>query len=403
MLKGKTIVVGITGSIAAFKAVQLVSDLVKEGCDVHTVMTKNALNFINPITFETLTKNKCLIDTFDRDFEFDVTHISLSQKADVFIIAPASANIIGKMANGIADDMLTTMVLAANCKVIVAPAMNTYMFRNSIVQENIEKLKKHNFEIINPVVGRLACKAVGEGKLPDTNMLMSYIKREIEYEKDLIGKKVLVTAGATKESIDPIRYITNHSTGKMGYAIAENAVNRGAKVTLITGETHIPKPIFADIIDVKSAEEMYNSVVENLDKNDILIMTAAVADYTPVDVSNEKIKKKDEDMAIPLKRTKDILAFSGKNKKDNQIICGFSMETQNLLENSTKKLVSKNCDIIVANNLRDKGAGFGTDTNIVTIISKDSAEKFELMSKKDVANKILDKCIDIMNLKNKGD
>lgn len=398
MLKGKTVVVGVTGSIAAYKSAQLVSDLVKEGCDVHVVMTKNALNFINPITFETLTKNKCLTDTFDRDFEFDVKHISLSQKADVFIIAPASANIIGKMANGIADDMLTTMVLAASCKIIVAPAMNTYMFKNPIVQENIEKLKNYNFEIISPAVGRLACNAIGEGKLPDTGILLSYIKHEIEYEKDLKGKKVLITAGPTVESIDPVRYITNHSTGKMGYAIAEAAVNRGAEVTLVSGPVNIPAPIFANIVDIKSAEDMYNAVSEKIGECDILIMSAAVADYTPTNVSSEKIKKND-DMSIQLERTKDILSFAGNNKKDNQVICGFSMETQNLIENSKKKLKSKKCDMIVANNLKDKGAGFGTDTNVVTIISENEIENLELMTKKDVAHKIIDKCIDILKSK----
>lgn len=400
MLKGKTVVVGVTGSIAAYKSAQLVSDLVKEGCDVHVVMTKNALNFINPITFETLTKNKCLTDTFDRNFEFNVTHVSLSQKADVFIIAPASANIIGKMANGIADDMLTTMVLAADCKVIVAPAMNTYMFKNPIVQENIEKLRKYNFEIIEPAVGRLACNAVGEGKLPNTEILMSYIKREIEYDKDIKGKKVLITAGPTVESIDPVRYITNHSTGKMGYAIAEAAVNRGAEVTLVSGPVNISAPIFADVIAVKSAEDMYNAVAGNLKNYDILIMSAAVADYTPINISTEKVKKTDDDMSIPLRRTKDILDFAGNQKKDNQVICGFSMETQNLIESSSKKLKSKNCDLIIANNLNDRGAGFGTDTNAVTLISENSIEKLELMSKKDVAHKVIDKCIDILNNKN---
>lgn len=396
MMKGKTVVVGVTGSIAAYKSAQLVSDLVKEGCDVHVVMTKNALNFINPVTFETLTKNKCLTDTFDRDFEFDVTHISLSQKADVFIIAPASADVIGKIANGIADDMLTTMVLAAKCKIIVAPAMNTYMFKNSIVQENIEKLRNHNFEIVSPAIGRLACNAVGEGKLPDERILISYVKREIESEKDLKGKKVLITAGPTVESIDPVRYITNHSTGKMGYAIAEAAINRGAEVILVSGPANIPVPIFADIINVKSAEDMYSTVSENLNNCDILIMSAAVADYTPTDVSSEKIKKNDNNMSISLKRTKDILSFAGNNKKKNQVICGFSMETQNLIENSEKKLKSKKCDLIIANNLNDKGAGFGTDTNVVTIISENNIERLELMSKKDVAHKILDKCIDIL-------
>ena len=351
MLKGKTVVVGVTGGIAAFKSAQLVSDLVKEGCDVHTVMTKNALNFINPITFETLTGNKCLVDTFDRNFQFNVEHVALSQRADVFIIAPATANIIGKLANGIADDMLSTMSLAATCDIIIAPAMNTYMYINPIVQENIEKLRKHGFIIIEPASGRLACGDEGKGKLPDVSVLIGYVKRQIAYEKDMKGLKVTVTAGPTEESLDPVRFITNHSSGKMGYSIAEAAALRGAETELISGPVSIPEPMFVNITKIRSAEDMFNAAAEKLGDTDILIMAAAVADYTPTDYSEHKIKKKDGDMFIPLRRTKDILKYAGENKKSTQTICGFSMETQDLIENSRKKLLSKNCDIIAANSI----------------------------------------------------
>ena len=372
MLKGKVIVVGVTGSIAAYKSAQLVSDLVKEGSEVHVIMTKNALNFINPITFETLTGRKCLVDTFDRNFEYSVTHVSLSQKADVFMIAPASANIIGKIANGIADDMLSTMVMAAKCPVLIAPAMNKYMFMNSIVQENIEKLKRHDYRIISPAVGRLACNDTGIGKLPDIDILIEHIRHEIANEKDYKGLKVLVTAGPTQESLDPVRYITNHSTGKMGYAIAQAASERGAEVTLVSGEVNIKPPIFAQLVKVKSAEDMFRAVKENLSESDVLIMSAAVADYTPDTYSDQKIKKSDSDMSIPLKRTTDILKYAGENKKDKQVICGFSMETENLVGNSRKKLEKKNCDMIAANSIKEKGAGFGTDTNVITLITKDN-------------------------------
>jgi len=389
----------VTGSIAAYKSAQLVSDLVKEGCEVHVIMTKNALNFINPITFETLTGRKCLVDTFDRNFEYSVTHVSLSQKADIFMIAPASANIIGKIANGIADDMLSTMVMAAKCPVLIAPAMNKYMFMNSIVQENIEKLKRHGYKIISPAVGRLACNDTGIGKLPDVDILIEHIKHEIANEKDYKGLKVLVTAGATQESLDPVRYITNHSTGKMGYAIAQAASERGAEVTLVSGEANIKPPVFAELIKVKSAEDMFNAVKENLSESDAVIMAAAVADYTPDTYSNEKIKKSDSDMSISLKRTKDILKYAGENKRDKQVICGFSMETENLLENSRKKLEKKNCDIIAANSIKEKGAGFGTDTNIITLITKDSVYELDKMSKYDAANIILDRIKQIFSEK----
>ncbi len=390
MLKGKVVVVGVTGSIAAYKSAQLVSDLVKLGCEVHVIMTQNALNFINPITFETLTGNKCLVDTFDRNFEFNVTHVSLSQKADVFIIAPASANIIGKLANGIADDMLSTMVMAAKCTTLIAPAMNKYMFMNSIVQENIAKLQRHNFKIIQPAVGRLACNDTGVGKLPDVDVLIDYIRHEISCEKDYAGLKVLITAGPTQESLDPVRYITNHSSGKMGYALAQAASDRGAEVVLVSGSVHIKPPLFAQCKNVLSAEDMFHAVAEELSDSDVVIMAAAVADYTPDSYSDRKIKKSDSDMSIPLKRTTDILQYAGDNKPDGQIICGFSMETENLMENSKKKLQKKHCDMIAANSIRQNGAGFGTDTNIITLITRNHTTELPLMSKTDAAHQILD-------------
>ena len=400
MLKEKTVVLGVTGSIAAYKMANVASALVKEGADVHVVMTKNAANFINPITFETLTNNKCLIDTFDRNFQFHVAHVSLSQKADVMLIAPASANIIGKLANGIADDMLSTMALAASCKIIVAPAMNTHMFENAIVQDNLKRLKHYGFEIIEPAVGRLACAAVGAGKLPDEGILLEYIRQEIQCEKDMKNIRVLVTAGPTVESIDPVRYITNHSTGKMGYAVAEAAVKRGAEVTLISGPAAIRPPMFAEVVETRSAADMYDAVISRIDSCDILIKAAAVADYTPAEVSNEKIKKSADVLSIELTRTKDILKAAGERKRENQVICGFSMETGNLIENSKKKLQSKNCDMIVANCLRDKGAGFGTDTNIISIITKDNVQNFDILSKKEAADKIINQALDIYRKKN---
>lgn len=403
MLNGKTVVLGVTGSIAAYKMANVASALVKEGADVHVVMTKNATNFINPITFETLTNNKCLVDTFDRNFQFHVAHVSLSQKADVFMIAPASANIIGKLANGIADDMLSTMALAASCKIIVAPAMNTHMYENKIVQDNLDKLKKFGFEVIEPAAGRLACGDVGAGKLPNEDILLNYIRREIEFPKDMAGLKVLVTAGPTVEKIDPVRYITNHSSGKMGYAVAEIASKRGADVTLISGPVHIEPPAFVKIVNIQSADDMYNAVMDNLSDCDILVKAAAVADYTVPDVSDEKIKKKDDDLSLALSRTKDILKAVGERKTDRQIICGFSMETSNLIENSKKKLVSKNCDMIVANNLKDDGAGFGVDTNKVTIITENNADSLDVMTKKEAAEKILDAALSLLKSKRECD
>lgn len=400
MLKGKTVVLGITGSIAAYKMANVASALVKEGADVHVVMTKNAVNFINPITFETLTNNKCLVDTFDRNFQFHVAHVSLSQKADVMLIAPATANSIGKLANGIADDMLSTMALAADCKIIVSPAMNTHMYRNQIVQDNIKKLKDYGFEIIEPAVGRLACADVGEGKLPDEKILLEYIRQEIQFDKDMTGLNVLVTAGPTVERIDPVRYITNHSSGKMGYSVADIAAKRGANVKLVSGPVHISAPMFVDVIHVESAKEMYDSVMSNLPDCDILIKAAAVADYTAENICDEKIKKKDDALTLDLVRTKDILKSAGQSRNKNQVICGFSMETSNLIENSKEKLVSKNCDMIVANNLNDEGAGFGVDTNKITLITKDGINSLDVMSKKQVAVEVLNKAVEIYKNKN---
>lgn len=403
MLNGKTVVLGVTGSIAAYKMANVASALVKEGADVHVVMTKNATNFINPITFETLTNNKCLVDTFDRNFQFHVAHVSLSQKADVFMIAPASANIIGKLANGIADDMLSTMALAASCKIIVAPAMNTHMYENKIVQDNLDKLKKFGFEVIEPAAGRLACGDVGAGKLPGENILLDYIRREIEFPKDMAGLKVLVTAGPTVEKIDPVRYITNHSSGKMGYAVAEIASKRGADVTLISGPVHIEPPAFVKTVNIQSADDMYNAVMDNLSDCDILVKAAAVADYTVPNASDEKIKKKDDDLSLALSKTKDILKAVGERKTDRQIICGFSMETSNLIENSKKKLVSKNCDMIIANNLKDDGAGFSVDTNKVTIITENNADSLDVMTKKETAEKVLDAALSLLKSKRECD
>lgn len=397
MLKGKTVVLGVTGSIAAYKIANLASMLSKLHADIHVLMTENATNFINPITFETLTGNKCLIDTFDRNFQYSVEHVSLAKKADVVLVAPASANVIGKIANGIADDMLTTTVMACTCHKIISPAMNTNMFNNPIVQDNIEKLKRFGMEVIQPDTGILACKDVGAGKLPSEEVLLDYILKEIRFKKDLAGKKVLVTAGPTVEAVDPVRFITNRSTGKMGYAIAKVASLRGAKVTLVSGPVSIEPPRFVDVINVESAEEMFNAVSSKADSMDIIIKAAAVADYTPVSVADEKIKKADGEMSIPLRRTKDILKYLGENKKDSQFICGFSMETENMLENSRKKLDKKKVDMIVANNVKVEGAGFGVDTNVVTLITKEGYKELPQMSKEDVAAAILDVIINSEN------
>lgn len=391
MLKGKTVVLGVTGSIAAYKIANLASALVKLHADVNVIMTKNATNFITPITFETLTGNKCLIDTFDRNFQFNVEHVALAKRADIFMVAPASANVIGKIAHGIADDMLTTTIMASKCPKLISPAMNTNMFENPILQDNLKILEKYGYEIINPASGYLACGDTGAGKMPEPETLLKYILRTIAREKDMAGKKVLITAGPTQEKIDPVRYITNHSTGKMGYALAENAMRRGAEVTLVTGPTAIEPPMFVNVVPVISAEDMAGEVIARAPEQDIVIKAAAVADYRPVNPSDEKIKKKDDDESvITLERTQDILKYLGGHKRAEQFICGFSMETENMLENSRAKLTKKNVDMIVANNLKVKGAGFGTDTNVVTIITADGCKELDIMSKVEVANAILD-------------
>lgn len=390
MLAGKTVILGVTGSIAAYKIANLTSMLVKQHADVYVLMTQNATNFINPITFETLTNHKTLVDTFDRNFNYNIEHVSLAKKADVVLVAPASANVIGKLANGIADDMLTTTVMACNCKKLISPAMNTQMFENPIVQDNLKKLEHYGMTVIQPEVGLLACKDVGAGKLPSEQVLMDYILREIRYEKDMIGKKVLVTAGPTRESIDPVRFISNHSTGKMGYAIARVAMERGADVTLISGPVNIAPPPFVKVVLVVSAEDMFRAVKQYSPEADIVIKSAAVADYTPAVVAEEKIKKQESDSSLTLVRTTDILKWLGENRREGQFLCGFSMETENMLENSKAKLAKKNIDMIVANNLKVPGAGFSVDTNVVTLITKDEVVELPQMRKEAVAEKILD-------------
>ena len=392
MLKGKTVVIGVTGSIAAYKMADVASALVKMNADVHVLMTENACNFINPITFETLTSNKCIVDTFDRNFEFDVKHISLARKSDIFIVAPASANIIGKIANGIADDMLSTTIMAADCKRIIAPAMNTHMYRNPIVQKNIATLKSLGYEFVSPSSGRLACGDIGEGKLADVNTIVDYIVRGVA-KKDMEGKKLIVTAGPTQEAIDPVRFITNHSTGKMGYAIAERAALRGADVTLVSGPVSLNPPSGVKVVNIKSAEDMFNAVTSEYETVDIVIKAAAVADYRPAKVSGEKIKKESGMNVIELERTKDILQYLGEHKKEGQILCGFSMETENLMENSVKKLHKKNADMIIANSIKKDGAGFGTDTNVITIITENDAVAYPIMTKYEAADEILNAII----------
>lgn len=390
MLQGKTVVLGVTGSIAAYKIASLASKLAKLHADVHVLMTQNATNFITPITFETLTGNKCLIDTFDRNFQFDVAHVSLAKKADVMLIAPASANVIGKIANGIADDMLTTTVMASTAPVLISPAMNTHMYENPIVQDNLQKLERFGYKIIAPAVGMLACHDVGAGKMPEPEMLLDWILREIACKKDLRGKKILVTAGPTQEAVDPVRYLTNHSTGKMGYALARCAMLRGADVTLVTGPTVITPPPFVQTVAVTSAEEMYQEVTKRAAEQNAIIMAAAVADYRPATVSAEKQKKQAGDAVLLLSRTKDILAYLGEHKPAGQFLCGFSMETQHMLENSRAKLKRKHLDMICANNLKVAGAGFGTDTNVVTLIQAQKGQELPLQSKEAVGHAILD-------------
>lgn len=390
MLKGKTVVLGVTGSIAAYKMANLTSMLIKLHCDVHVIMTKNATNIINPITFETLTGHKCLVDTFDRNFNYNIEHVALGDKADLMLVAPASANVIGKLAGGIADDMLTTTALACRCRKLVAPAMNTNMYENPIVQHNLQRLREFGMEVIEPDTGILACKAVGKGKLPSEEILLEYILREIHLEKDLEGKKVLVTAGATREAIDPVRFITNHSTGKMGYALAKVAMYRGAEVTLVSAPTQLQPPICVNLVRVESAEDMFREVKKLAPDMDIIIKAAAVADFTPVEYHEEKIKKKEGESTLELKRTQDILAYLGARRRQGQYICGFSMETENMIENSQQKLKDKHVDLIVANNLNTEGAGFASDTNIVTLIMEERLVELPCMSKEEVAATIFD-------------
>ena len=393
MLKGKTVLLGITGSIAAYKIAYLASALHKLHADVHVLMTENATNFINPITFETLTGNKCLVDTFDRNFQFQVEHVSIAKKADVVMIAPASANVIGKLANGLADDMLTTTVMACRCQKILAPAMNTAMYENPVVQDNIRKLQTYGYEVITPASGYLACGDTGAGKMPEPETLLEYILKEAAFQKDLAGKKLLVTAGPTQEAIDPVRCLTNHSSGKMGYAIAKMAMLRGAEVTLVSGPTAIEPPLFVKVVPVTSARDMFEAVTGLSDEQDIIIKAAAVADYRPKQVSEDKVKKKDDQASIELERTDDILKYLGQHKKQGQFLCGFSMETRDMLRNSRAKLEKKNLDMVAANNLKVEGARFQGDTNVLTLITQDEEVSLPLMSKEDAALKILDKIL----------
>ena len=395
MLKGKTVLLGITGSIAAYKIAYLASALHKLHADVHVLMTENATNFINPITFETLTGNKCLVDTFDRNFQFQVEHVSIAKKADVVMIAPASANVIGKLANGLADDMLTTTVMACRCQKILAPAMNTAMYENPVVQDNIRKLKNYGYEVITPASGYLACGDTGAGKMPEPETLLEYILKETAFRKDLAGKKLLVTAGPTQEAIDPVRCLTNHSSGKMGYAIAKMAMLRGAEVTLVSGPTAIEPPLFVKVVPVTSARDMFEAVTGLSDEQDIIIKAAAVADYRPKQVSEDKVKKKDDQASIELERTDDILKYLGQHKKQGQFLCGFSMETKDMLRNSRAKLEKKNLDMVAANNLKVEGAGFQGDTNVLTLITEDWEKELALMSKDEAAKCLLDELLKI--------
>ena len=395
MLKGKTVLLGVTGSIAAYKIAYLASALKKLHAQVHVLMTQNATNFINPITFETLTGNKCLVDTFDRNFQFSVEHVSIAKQADVVMIAPASANVIGKLAHGIADDMLTTTIMACKCKKIVSPAMNTNMYENPIVQDNLAILQHYGYEVIEPASGYLACGDTGAGKMPEPEMLLDYILREIAKEKDLLGRKVLVTAGPTQEAIDPVRYITNHSSGKMGYALAKAAMLRGADVTLVSGPCAIEPPPFVKLVLVVTAKEMFDAVTSVSFEQDIIIKAAAVADYRPANVYEDKVKKHEEQMSIKLEKTDDILGYLGEHRLPGQFLCGFSMETQNMLGNSRAKLGKKHLDMVAANNLKVAGAGFQGDTNVLTLITQDEDVSLQLMSKEDAANVILDKILSI--------
>ena len=393
MLKGKTVLLGVCGGIAAYKTASLASMLVKQEADVHVIMTEHAVNFINPITFETLTGNKCIVDTFDRNFQHNVEHVSLGKRADVLLVAPATANVIGKMAAGIADDMLTTTFLACRCPVLIAPAMNTAMYQNPIVQDNLKKLAGYGCRVIEAASGWLACGDTGSGKMPEPEVLYSHIEKEIACPKDMQGLNVLVTAGPTRESLDPVRYITNHSSGKMGYALAKAAMLRGAKVTLVSGPVSLTPPLSVKVIPIVSAQDMYQAVTENFPQQDIVIKAAAVADYRPAVVSSEKVKKKEEQFLLPMERTRDILQYLGEHKRKDQYLCGFSMETEHMIGNSRVKLEKKHLDMIVANNLKEAGAGFQADTNVVTLITQEEEVPLGLMSKEEAAHSILDKIL----------
>ena len=395
MLKGKTVLLGVTGGIAAYKAAALASALVKQHAAVEVVMTRNATEFVTPLTFEQLTGRRTMVDTFDRNFSHQVEHISLAERTDLVIIAPATANVCAKLAHGLADDMLTTTVLACRCPKLIAPAMNTNMFENPVTQDNLDILRRYGWDVIEPASGRLACGAVGKGKLPEPEELLQHVLRYLALPHDLEGKKVLVTAGPTQEALDPVRYLTNHSTGKMGYAIAKMAMLRGADVTLVSGPTSLPYPPFVKVVPIKSAQDMFEAVAAHAPTSDFIFKAAAVADYTPAEYNDNKMKKKDGDLSIPLKRTQDILKYLGEHRISGQVICGFSMETENMLENSRAKLTKKNVDMICANNLKVAGAGFGVDTNVITLITKDSCTEMPLQSKESAANAILDAAINL--------
>lgn len=395
MLKGKTVILGVTGGIAAYKSASLASMLVKQHAEVHVIMTQNATNFINPITFETLTGRKCLIDTFDRNFEFNVEHVSLAKKADLVMIAPATANVIGKLSFGIADDMLTTTVLACKCPKLIAPAMNTHMYENEIVQDNLKRLTHYGMKIITPATGYLACGDTGAGKMPEPETLLQYIFRELAFEKDMEGLHVLVTAGPTIEAIDPVRFVSNHSTGKMGYAIARNCMLRGALVTLVSGRTSIAPPPFVDVVPVISARDMFEAVTSRSSEQDIIIKAAAVADYRPASIASEKLKKSGDDMTMTFTRTDDILAYLGEHKPEGQFLCGFAMETEHMLEHAKAKLAKKHLDMIAANNLKVAGAGFGTDTNVITLITEKMTKELDLLSKDEAAKELIDEILRI--------
>lgn len=399
MLQGKTVILGVTGSIAAYKAANLASLLKKQHADVHVIMTKNAMEFITPITFETLTGNKCLTDTFDRNFQFEVEHVELAKRADLALVAPASANVMAKLAHGLADDMLTTTILACQCPKLIAPAMNTRMYENPVTQDNMEILKKYGWKLIEPAVGYLACGDTGRGKFPDETMIVEHVLNEIAFEKDMAGLNVLVTAGPTMEAIDPVRFISNHSTGKMGYALAKTCRRRGANVTLVSGKTSLPRPVGVDVVDIKSAQDMYEAVTSRFEQQDVVIKAAAVADYRPATVADQKLKKREDEMSIALERTNDILAYLGSHKQEHQILCGFAMETEQMVEHAQAKLVKKNLDLIAANNVKVAGAGFGTDTNVVTLITKTETKELELMSKADVSVQIVDEILRIREVK----